>query len=161
MSDRQRQQAGPQGEEPTIPLRMEPGAALRPRRHVYAAVELFLFSASGWHPHRVHYDQGYTRDVEHHDDILVHGPLQAVHLFQALTSQLPPGCRLGSVSYRHLGALHVGEPVTISGGVTELDSEEGIATVEMWMGKDASGQRTTAGTALVVLGPEPEGESDR
>src|ERR687898_941616 len=59
-----------------------PGTELPTTTHTYSNVELFQFSAVGWHAHRVHFDQAYTRDVEGHADLLVHGQLQAVHLVQ-------------------------------------------------------------------------------
>lgn len=115
----------------------------------YRAQDLFLFSAATWNPHRVHYDQRYTRDVEGHDELLVQGPLQAVHLFQALGDALVDGARMTSVSYRHLAALHVDEPVVIGGRLQAVDGT--TATVEMWMERAESGERTTAGTAVVSL----------
>lgn len=133
-------------------LDLVPGADIPATTHTYNTLELFLFSASCWNPHRVHYDQAYAKAAEGHDDLLVQGPLQAVHLFQALTSALGGGARLASVSYRHLAALHAGEPVVIRGAVREVDDRDGTATVEMWMERE-SGQRTTAGTAVVDAGP--------
>ncbi|MPZ88941.1 MAG: hypothetical protein GEU81_12885 [Nitriliruptorales bacterium] len=127
------------------------GAEVPTTTHTYAAVELFLFSAASWHPHRVHFDQAYTRDVEGHTDILVHGPLQAVHLFQSLTSALDGQARLASVSYRHRGVLYVGESVVIRGRVSEVDDERRKATVEMWMEKEGSGEQTTTGKAMLDI----------
>lgn len=140
----------------TMTVDIVQGAEIPPTRHTYAPVELFLFSAASWHPHRVHFDQDYTRDVEGHTDLLVHGPLQAVHLFQALTSALDGRARLASVSYRHLGVLHVGEPVVIRGRVGEVDDAQRTATVELWMEKEGSGDRTTTGKAVLDLGPGKE-----
>ncbi len=39
-------------------------------------VQLFLYSAATWNPHRIHYDAEYAR-FEGHPDVIVHGPLQA------------------------------------------------------------------------------------
>lgn len=115
----------------------------------YHTSELFLFSAATWNSHRVHYDQGYTRSVEGHDELLVQGPLQAAHVFQVLAGALVERAELVSVRYRHVAALHVDEPVVIGGEVTEVDDTAGIATVEMRMTQESSGQPTTTGTALV------------
>lgn len=124
------------------------GAVLEATR-TYRTQDLFLFSAATWNPHRVHYDQRYTREVEGHDALLVQGPLQAVHLFQVLRDVLVDGARLTSVSYRHLAALHVDVPVVIGGRLQTADAA--TATVEMWMELSDSGERTTAGTAVVSL----------
>ena len=117
----------------------------------YRPQELFLFSAATWNPHRVHYDQRYTADVEGHADLLVQGPLQAAQLFQVLVDILVDGACLTSVRYRHLAVLHVGQPVLMAGLFGEIDEQAGSAEVAMWMELESSGQRTTAGTAVVSL----------
>lgn len=125
------------------------GTELPTTTHTYGNVELFQFSAAGWHPHRVHFDQAYTRDVEGHADLLVHGPLQAVHMVQWLVATLGAGTTVREVSYRHLGVLHVGQTGVIGGQVVERDGD--TATFELWMEAEHSGARTTTGTAVVTL----------
>jgi 3-methylfumaryl-CoA hydratase len=128
-----------------------PGAELPTTTHTYTNVELFQFSAIGWHAHRVHFDQAYTRDVEGHADLLVHGPLQAVHMVQWLLRVLGEGAVVRSVSYRHLGVLHVGGTGVIGGRIIDVDAG-GAVTVELWMLRQDDGSRTTTGTAVVVVG---------
>ena len=130
---------------------LTPGTQLPSMDHVFTTVELFLFSAASWHPHRVHFDQDYTREVEGHQNLLVHGPLQAVHLFQALTNQLPEGAQLTDARYRHLSPLYVGMPATLHGEVVGRDDDGGTIDVELWMENAESGKRTTQGTAVVQL----------
>lgn len=127
-----------------------PGAELPTTTHTYTNVELFQFSAVGWHAHRVHFDQAYTRDVEGHTDLLVHGPLQAVHMVQWLLRVLGEGTIVQSVSYRHLGVLHVGGTGVIGGRIVDVDAG-GAVTVELWMLRQDDGSRTTTGTAVVVV----------
>lgn len=127
-----------------------PGAELPTTTHTYTNVELFQFSAVGWHAHRVHFDQAYTRDVEGHADLLVHGPLQAVHMVQWLLRVLGEGTVVRSVSYRHLGVLHVGGTGVIGGRIVDVDAG-GAVTVELWMLRQDDGSRTTTGTAVVVV----------
>lgn len=128
-----------------------PGAELPTTTHTYTNVELFQFSAVGWHAHRVHFDQAYTRDVEGHADLLVHGPLQAVHMVQWLLRVLGDETVVRSVSYRHLGVLHVGGTGVIGGRIIDVDAG-GAVTVELWMLRQDDGSRTTTGTAVVVVG---------
>lgn len=125
------------------------GHVLDEAHHTFTTTDLFLFSAAGWHPHRVHYDQDYTRDVEGHPDLLVHGPLQAVHMVQNLTRQLPPGARLEQVEYRHQATLLVGVPATMGGTVTSVDPAEGIAVVSVWIRPSEAERATTLGTCTV------------
>ena len=132
------------------PTELAPGVELPTTTHTYSPVELFQFSAAGWHSHRVHFDQAYTRDVEGHADLLVHGPLQAVHMVQWLLEVLGEGAVLQSVAYRHLGVLHVGATAVIGGRIVDMDAD-GTTTAELWMQAEDTGTRTTQGSAVVVL----------
>jgi 3-methylfumaryl-CoA hydratase len=129
---------------------LAPGVELPTTTHTYGTVELFQFSAAGWHSHRVHFDQAYTRDVEDHADLLVHGPLQAVHMVQWLLAVLGDGVVLRSVAYRHLGVLRVGATAVIGGRIADMNAD-GTATAELWMEAEDTGTRTTQGTAVVAL----------
>lgn len=111
----------------------------------YGNVELFLFSAATWNPHRVHYDQHYTRVVAGQPALLVQGPLQAATMFQALRDGLADGVTIRRLRFRHVAALHVGEPARVAGRLTAV--EDDIATVDMWVESLRSGQRTTVGVA--------------
>lgn len=134
---------------------------LPPVAHTYRAQELFLFSAATWNPHRVHYDESYATGVEGHESLLVQGPLQAVHLFQALTDALTDGARLASVRYRHLAPLHVGRQVVVTGQLTDMDRQARSATVELRMEVKETGQGTTTGTAVVCLDDPVGAEGER
>jgi 3-methylfumaryl-CoA hydratase len=123
------------------------GRTIPTREHTYSALELFLFSAATWNPHRVHYDQDYTRAVAGEPELLVQGPLQAAHMFQLLREALADGVAVRALEYRHRAVLHSGEPVRISGRLVSGDRAR--ATVEMWVESGRSGQRTTTGLALV------------
>lgn len=123
-------------------------------RHVFDAVELFMFSAVSWHPHRIHFDQYYATEVESHPTILVHGPLQAIHLTQELVKQLPAGSSLTSVTYRHTVPLYVREPSVMRALVTEVDDDSATVRIEMWMEKESTAERTTSGDVVVQL-PTP------
>lgn len=112
---------------------------------IYGNVELFLFSAATWNPHRVHYDQHYTQAVAGQPALLVQGPLQAATMFQALRDELAEGVSMQSLTYRHTAMLHAGEPARIAGRVSAV--EDDTATVEMWVESLRSGQRTTVGVA--------------
>lgn len=115
------------------------------REHTYSTLELFLFSAATWNPHRIHYDQDYTRDVLHEPGLLVQGPLQAAHMFQLLREALADGVTVRALEFRHQAVLHAGEPTRITGRLASADGT--AATVEMWVESVRSGQRTTTGLA--------------
>lgn len=46
-------------------------------------VDLFMFCASTWNTHRIHYDREYARS-EGYDDLVVPGPLQAARVASML-----------------------------------------------------------------------------
>lgn len=133
------------------PEGLTPGATLQAVTHTFTTLDLFLFSAAGWHPHRIHFDQDYAREAEGHPALLVHGPLQAVHIFQALTDQLPTNAELVSARYRHLAPLLVGVPATMNGEITAADEKQRTIEVDLWMERTESGERTTTGHAVVRL----------
>lgn len=101
--------------------RVEVGQKLPVRRFEPAEVDLFMFSASAWLLHRIHYDRSFTTDQEGHPDLLIHGPLQGVYLVQTAESWLGDRARLEAISYRHLAPAYVGDVLECGGAVTGLD----------------------------------------
>ena len=64
------------------------GDALPDREHTPTNVSRFLYNASVWNPHRIHYDAPCTTDVERHPAIVIDGPLQGDWLAQCVTNWL-------------------------------------------------------------------------
>lgn len=94
---------------------------------------LFCFSALTYNPHRIHYDRDYTRQVEGHRDLLVHGPLLAIGAIEAARRVASRAIR--SVNYRLVAPSHPGSPVTFpvrhdDGTVTVTGLQDGQAKVE-------------------------------
>lgn len=114
----------------------------------YQPLELFLFSAAGWHPHRIHYDQPYTTGVEGHEAVVVHGPLQTVHLVDALVGALDVPVDVRTIASRHLALLTVGEVAVVKSRLHGADHDGSSATFEVWMER-GDGARTTTVTATV------------
>lgn len=115
----------------------------------YQPLELFLFSAAGWHPHRIHYDHPYATGVEGHDAVVVHGPLQAVHVLDALVAALDVRVVVRTLSYRHLALLTVGQGAVVKGRLASVGEDGSSATFEAWMERAVDGERTTTMTATV------------
>src|SRR6185312_15199965 len=67
---------------------LRPGDALPERRHTPTNVSLFLYNAAIWNPHRIHYDESYTKEVEKHPAVVVDGPLQGDWLTQTVLDWL-------------------------------------------------------------------------
>ena len=52
------------------------GDTLPERQHTASNVSLFVYNAAVWNPHRIHYDERYTTEVEGHPGVVIDGPLQ-------------------------------------------------------------------------------------
>lgn len=108
------------------------------------AVDLFLFSASSWLIHRIHYDEPFTTGHDGHPGLLIHGPLQGVYMVQAAQRALGPDARLASVSYRHKAPAYLGDTLRCGGTIREVDGR--AVDLDLWIEK-ADGTVTTTGTA--------------
>ena len=111
------------------------------------ALDLFMFSASSWLLHRIHYDTPFTTEHDGHPGLLIHGPLQGVYLVQTAESWLGDSARLRTINYRHLAPAYLGDTLECGGKVTAGDGE-GIE-VELWARK-TDGTVTTTGMARFV-----------
>ena len=109
-----------------------------------SALDLFMFSASSWLLHRIHYDTPFTTEHDGHPGLLIHGPLQGVYLVQTAETWLGDFATLRSINYRHLAPAHLGDTLECGGFVTRVD-DEGIE-VELWARKP-DGTVTTTGKA--------------
>lgn len=114
------------------------------------AVDLFLFSASSWLIHRIHYDLPFTTEHDGHPGLLIHGPLQGTYMVQAAQQALGPKARLKSITYKHLAPAYLGDSLDCGGSITETDGSR--VTTELWIRK-ADGTVTTTGTAVFEVAP--------
>lgn len=77
-------------------------------------IMLFRFSALTRNAHRIHYDYPYTRDVEGHPNLLVHGPLSALLLLE-LPRREAPHEAVTSIDWRARRPLYVDNPIELAG----------------------------------------------
>jgi hydroxyacyl-ACP dehydratase HTD2-like protein with hotdog domain len=112
------------------------------------ALDLFMFSASAWLLHRIHYDTPFTIEHEGHPGLLIHGPLQGVYLVQTAESWLGDLARLTSISYRHLAPAYLGDTLECGGTVVEA-GDDNVLELELWARK-SDGTITTTGKARLV-----------
>jgi 3-methylfumaryl-CoA hydratase len=82
-------------------------------------VLLFRFSALTFNGHRIHYDRTYATEVERYPGLVVHGPLQAILLFDAALKRAPPGATPQKFQFRGVRPLFDFETVTLNGAATE------------------------------------------
>ena len=103
-----------------IPARWQPPAptllpACEWREPVEAdPVFLFRFSALTFNGHRIHYDRTYATEVEKYPGLVVHGPAQAMLLFDAATRRHPDQCP-ASFTFRGVRPLFDFESLSLNG----------------------------------------------
>ena len=124
------------------------GDELPLRDHTASNVSLFLYNAAVWNPHRIHYDEAYTTEVEQHPKIVIDGPLQGDWLSQCAINWAGDAARLTSFSYSNRKAAYLGETLTTSGRVSAVDGDKSSVTVELFV-KNADGEVTTPGAAVL------------
>ncbi len=114
------------------------------------AVDLFMFSASAWLLHRIHYDAPFTTDHDGHPGLLIHGPLQGVYLVQTVERWLTRP-RLRSIDYRHHSPAYLGATLTCGGTVVASDLDERTLEIDLWVRRD-DGTVTTSGRGSFLVG---------
>ena len=81
-------------------------------------VLLFAFSAATSNSHRIHYDRAYTTAVEGYPDLVVHGPLIALLLLEAM-----PARPVKQFSFRAQKPAFVGETIAAHGRLVDGGAE--------------------------------------
>ncbi|KUI60017.1 Mesaconyl-C(4)-CoA hydratase [Cytospora mali] len=94
------------------------------RRFNWTPVALFRFSALTFNAHMIHYSESWTRDMEGHPDVVVHGPLNLICMMDYFRDV--HGKEAREISYRALSPLYAGDEYSIRAAFTE-DAEEGKA----------------------------------
>ncbi|KAF6765240.1 hypothetical protein DFP72DRAFT_799475 [Ephemerocybe angulata] len=105
-------------------------------------VTLFRFSSLMFNAHHIHLDKEYTTKVEGYPERLVHGPLTAMMLLEAMTFNYPLA-HLKEFEYRATNPMYVNRELTINGSWVDE------ATAKVWCVDDRGvvGMRGTITTA--------------
>jgi 3-methylfumaryl-CoA hydratase len=77
-------------------------------------VLLFRYSALTFNGHRIHYDRSYVTGVEGYPGLVVHGPLIATLLLEALRREMP-AAQVRAFSFRAVSPLFDTEAFTVCG----------------------------------------------
>ena len=124
------------------------GEALPERSYTATNVSLFLYNAAIWTPHRIHYDEPYTTDVEKHPGVVIDGPLQGDWLNQVVVNWMGDSAALTSFNYSNRRASYLGETLTSGGAISAIDKDAGTVDLELFI-KNENGDVITPGTAQV------------
>lgn len=95
-----------------------------PQRHFcWSPVALFRFSALTFNAHMIHYNESWTRNVEAHPAVVVHGPLNLIGMLDYWRDVHAAGGKEPSeITYRALSPLYAGDEYVVR---TESTSGEG------------------------------------
>lgn len=104
------------------------------RQLSWSPMALFRFSALTFNAHMIHYNEAWTRNVERHPAVVVHGPLNLICMMDYWRDMHSDGSRDGveqveEVRYRATAPVYVGEPYQIvtsavtAGGVTSFGEQ--------------------------------------
>ncbi|MCO5397841.1 FAS1-like dehydratase domain-containing protein [Ralstonia soli] len=77
-------------------------------------VLLFRFSALTFNGHRIHYDQDYSRNVEHYPGLVVHGPMLAMLLLESVRRKFSD-CVVLSFEFKGVRPTFVGQRFQVCG----------------------------------------------
>lgn len=99
-----------------------------PQRKVsWSPVALFRFSALTFNAHMIHYNESWTRNVEGHPAVVVHGPLNLIGMLDYWRDVHGNGKAPGEISYRALSPLYAGDEYTV-----RTDSVKDVETGRSW-----------------------------
>ena len=122
-----------------------PGRAYTPTN-----VSLFLYNAAIWNPHRIHYDETYTTEVERHPGVVIDGPLQGDWLAQVVTNWLgEDGTRI-EFEYSNRKASYLGQTLVSGGEIVSVNPANNRVRLKLFI-KDEAGNVTSPGSATVRL----------
>jgi hydroxyacyl-ACP dehydratase HTD2-like protein with hotdog domain len=115
-------------------------------------IQLFLYNAALWNPHRIHFDHPYATAVEGHAGLVVPGPLLGDWLTQCAVEWLGEAGRLVSVEYSNRRVSYVGEVLRSVGKVRSVDRSKAEIVLDLAILNQAD-EITTPGVAVIRLEP--------
>ncbi|MGE3297696.1 MAG: hypothetical protein AB7I68_10135 [Porticoccaceae bacterium] len=124
------------------------GDALPSRDHTAGIVQLFMYNAAIWNPHRIHFDHAYATQEEGYPGIVLDGPLQGDWIGQVVTDWIGDDATLVSFGYANRRAAFLGETMTAGGQVEAKDDSKREVKVSLFL-KNAEGEVTIPGHAVV------------
>lgn len=127
------------------------GDTLPERLFTPDTVQLFMYNAAIWNPHRIHYDHPYTQEVEGHPGLLIDGPLQGDWLSQIVLEWIGDAARLATFEYSNRQAAYVGETLRAAGSVEAVDVNRREVRLQLAVFNE-QGQVVTPGAATVRFG---------
>lgn len=129
---------------------VEEGQTIGPIVKTPTNMSLFMYSASVWLVHRIHYDEVFARTHENLPGAVVHGTLAADWFAQMLLEWGGPDARLLRLSYRNAAFMLPGEPLRCAATITRRYVETGDRRVDCHLEITASREGQEQGATVVV-----------
>lgn len=104
---------GAVGRHSTVEDVLEHGSEIAQRKFQWSPVALFRFSALTFNAHMIHYNEGWTRNVEGHPATVVHGPLNLIAMMDYWRDVHGAGREPAAISYRALSPLYAGDEYVV------------------------------------------------
>ncbi|KAL2876820.1 hypothetical protein SGCOL_007843 [Colletotrichum sp. CLE4] len=93
------------------------------RHFRWSPVGLFRFSALTFNGHMIHYNEPWTKDIERHPEVVVHGPLNLINMLDYWRDVYGKGAKeTRQVTYRAMSPLYAGDKYTLRTAACEAES---------------------------------------
>ena len=130
---------------------MEVGQSIPEVRKNCSTQQLVVWAGASGDFYQIHYDNAFAKRTGL-DNIIVHGALKHAFLGQLLHDWVAPAGRIQKFGCQYRGMDYPDQDITCGGVVTNkfVDGDQHVVELDVWT-QNPSGQKTTPGTARVVL----------
>ena len=120
------------------------------RIHKPSNVSLFLYNAAIWNPHRIHYDETYTKGFEGHPKLVIDGPLMGDWMAQCVSNWLKEQGKICEFGYRNIQTAYLGDTLTSGGKVLSRVENKKVLLLDLWI-KNSDEYKVASGSAKIRL----------
>ena len=120
------------------------------RIHKPTNVSLFLYNAAIWNPHRIHYDETYTKSFEGHPKLVIDGPLMGDWMAQCVSNWLSDQGKICEFEYKNTKPAYLGDTLKSGGKVLSCIENKKVFLLELWI-KDPENYKVATGSAKINL----------
>ena len=131
-------------------LEIKVDQSLPERIHKPTNVSLFLYNAAIWNPHRIHYDETYTKKFEGHPKLVIDGPLMGDWMAQCVSNWLNERGKICEFEYRNIQTAYLGDTLTSGGKVLSRVENKKVLMIDLWI-RNSDENKVASGSAKINL----------
>ena len=120
------------------------------RIHRPSNVSLFLYNAAIWNPHRIHYDETYTKGSEGHPKLVIDGPLIGDWMAQCVSNWLNDEGKICEFEYRNIQTAYLGDTLKSGGKVLSFFENKKVLLLDLWI-RNSAENKVASGSAKISL----------